>query len=127
VHEGFDPGALLARSYELAGRQRVVLRLARLGDLRGLEALCDRLGVSLGELELARLLRSNPRERLVICAMALKRSAEVVVGLGVIEIDHVERGPSLLLVDEDLSEGVGELLSDALTGRAHALTRARAA
>jgi hypothetical protein len=126
---GFDPGALLARSYGLARGPRVCLRLARSRDLDGVRGLFERQGLQPCELELERLVRADPRRRLVICATALIGSAETVVGVGVIGLDPAAAGtgPELVLVDEQLTEGLQELLTDALVGRADVLARGRAA
>jgi hypothetical protein len=126
--DGFDPGALLARSYVLPRGPRVCLRLARLRDLPSVGQLLQRQGIEPDELELARLMRSDPRRRLVICATALIGSAETVVGIGAIELDDgSDPAPSLVLVDDLVTDGLAPLLCDALVGRARALVRARAA
>jgi hypothetical protein len=125
---GFDPGALLARSYALPRGPRVCLRLARVRDLPSVRALLRRQGIEPDELELARLMRSDPRCRLVICATALIDSAETVVGIGAIELDgESDLLPSRLLVDDQITDGLAPLLFEALVGRARALVRARAA
>jgi hypothetical protein len=125
---GFDPGALLARSYALPRGPRVCLRLARVRDLPSVRALLRRQGIEPDELELARLMRSDPRRRLVICATALIDSAETVVGIGAIELDgESDLLPSRLLVDDQITDGLAPLLCEALVGRARALVRARAA
>jgi hypothetical protein len=128
VTSSFDPGALLARSYALPRGPRVCLRLARVRDLRNLSRLLRRQRLNPDELELARLVHFDPRERLVICATALIGSAETVVGVGVIELTgDPATVPSLVVVDDVITYGLAELLSDALIGRARALARARAA
>lgn len=122
---GFDPGALLARSYALPRGPRVCLRLVRIRDLRGLEALFSRQGLVPDELELARLVRADPRKEIVICATALIGSAETIVGVGAIDLDGAcDREPSLLLADEQITEGLEQLLAEALIGRAQALAAA---
>lgn len=122
---GFDPGALLARYYELPRGPRVCLRLARVRDLAGIEDLLHRQGLTVTGLELARLLRSHPRERVVICATALIGSAETVVGVGVIELDgdDASEQPAWVVADREATEGLEELLEDALVARARALAR----
>jgi hypothetical protein len=120
--EGFDPGALLARYYDLPRGPRVCLRLARVGDLPGLEDLFARQGRPDDRLELARLVRSDPRRRLVICATALIDSVPTVVGVAAVSLEApgwVE--PELLLVDADVTDGLDELLAAALHGRVRAL------
>ena len=53
-------------------------------------------GLGIDELELARLLRFDPRRRAVICASALVDGREVVTGLGAIDLDA--KSPDLVLV-----------------------------
>jgi hypothetical protein len=128
VTSSFDPGALLARSYSLPRGPRVCLRLARVRDLRNLSQLLDRQGVVMDEIGLARLVHFDPRERLVICATALIGSAETVVGVGAIELTGERLSePSLVVVDDAITDGLDELVSDALVGRARALVGTRAA
>ena len=78
-------------------------------------------GLGIDELELARLLRFDPRRRAVICASALVDGREVVTGLGAIDLDA--KSPDLVLVGDEHTEDLGELLTAALRGR----TRAHAA
>ncbi len=129
ISTNFDPGALLARSYVLTRGPRVCLRLSRSRDRDGLRRLFERQRRAPDELELARLTRFDPRRRLVICATALIGSAETVVGVGAIELADGNlgdaSGPELVVVDEAATEGLGELLSEALLGRAQALERGR--
>lgn len=122
-----DPGALLARSFALPRGPRVRLRLARLRDLAAIEALVAREGGGPDELDLARVLRSDPRRQLAISATALIGSAETVVGFGSVGLDQPAPTPRLLVVDRELTEGLDELLRAALVGRAQALRRSRAA
>jgi hypothetical protein len=121
----FDPGALLSRTYVLPRGPRVRLRLARAGDGPAISALAGELGVALDPVTLARVLRFD-RHRLAICAMALVGSEEVFAGFGAIDVE-VDAEPALVLVDAELTDGLGELLAAALSGRAAALTRCRAA
>jgi hypothetical protein len=123
----FDPGALLARSYVLPGGTRVTLRLARVRDLRGIEDLFAREGHGLSRLELERLLRSHPRQRLLLCATALIDGTETVVGFGSIGLERADIGTTLIVTDTEQAPGVASLLDEALLGRAEALVRARAA
>jgi hypothetical protein len=101
--------------------------LARQRDLTALEALLQREGRAAAELDLVRLLRADPRRQLAITATALIGSVETVVGFGAIELDRPGVGPQLLVVDRAATDGLQELLSEALLGRAEALQRARAA
>jgi hypothetical protein len=129
VTPSFDPGALLARYYQLRRGPRVCLRLVRVRDLAGIEDLLHRQGLTVTGLELARLLRSHPRERAVICATALIGSAEMIVGVGVIELGDkaLAQEPTWVVADQQATEGLEELLHEALVGRARALARTRAA
>jgi hypothetical protein len=120
----FDPGALLARTYPLPGGPRVRLRLPQSSDADEIQALASR---RLTDLELARLLRFDPRQRLVICATALIDGSDRVVGVGAIDLDRVQDGPEVVTSDRASLEGLGDLLRKALVGRARALLRARAA
>ncbi len=123
----FDPGALLARSYVLPGGVRVILRLTRIRDLGAIESLFAREGHGITRLELARLLRSHPRERLLLCATALIDGGETVVGFGAIGLDRADLSPALIVTDTEQAPGVGSLMGEALLGRAQALVRTRAA
>ncbi|HEX8976575.1 MAG TPA: hypothetical protein VF781_08685 [Solirubrobacteraceae bacterium] len=122
-----DPGALLARSYTLPRGPRVRLRLARRRDLAQIEALLRREDRAPEALQVARLLRADPRHQLAITAAALVGTAETVVGFGAIDLDRPEAGPRMLVSDHALTDGLEALLADALVGRAEALRRARAA
>jgi hypothetical protein len=128
MDRSFDPGALLAQSYPLPRGPRVRLRLAQLRDAPEIRALLERQGVEPEELEIARLVRFDPRARVAICATALLGSTETVVGVGAIELDaNLDAEPDTLVVDDELTDGLDELLKRALTGRANAITRSRAA
>jgi hypothetical protein len=121
----FDPGALLARTYPLPKGPRVRLRLARPADEPALRALAAAHGIEPDSLLVERLIRFD-RGRLVICATALVGAGEVFAGFGAIELEAGAE-PSPVLADESLTEGLGELLTAALSGRAAAITRSRAA
>lgn len=128
MSEGLDPGALLARYYSLPRGPRVCLRLARPRDAAGVRALLAARGVAPDDLGLARLVGFDPARRIVLCATALIGSADTVVGVGAIELGEGASGePTLLVVDEQLTEGLAELLRGALVGHAAAIARARAA
>ncbi|HEV7460762.1 MAG TPA: hypothetical protein VGN78_09510 [Solirubrobacteraceae bacterium] len=112
-----DPGALLSRSYELPSGPRVRLRLARRFDLPGIRALLDQRRVPATDFELERLVRYDPRRRIVICAMAPVRGAETVVGVGGIDLETAAE-PDTVVVDERLTDGLAPLLAEALVQRA---------
>ncbi|HSO97954.1 MAG TPA: hypothetical protein VLP43_03310 [Solirubrobacteraceae bacterium] len=120
----FDPGALLARTYRLPRGPRVRLRLPQSSDAGEIQALG---AARLTELELARLRRFDPRQRLVICATALIDGSARIVGVGAIDLDRPQDGPAVLTSDRESLEGLDELLREALIGRARALVRTRAA
>ena len=114
----------MSRSSALPRGPRVRLRLARSRDLVSVRALLERAGVDAPELQAARLVRADPRRSLVVCATGLIGSTETLVGVGEIELgpDPVAARP-ITYVDDELTEGLAELLSNALLGR----VRARAA
>src|SRR5436305_5188238 len=116
-----DPGAMLSRSYELASGPRVRLRLARPSDLPGIRALLAQRGLPATEIGLERLVRYDPRRRLVICAMAPVAGAETLVGLGTIEL-RPDAEPETVVVDE-ASDGLVTLLDEVLTQRAQLHSR----
>jgi hypothetical protein len=90
-----------------------------------MRAVAAQHGIEPDSLPLERLLRFDPG-RAVICATALVGAGEVLVGFGAIELrSGAEPGP--VLADERFTGGLVELLSAALTGRAEAITRFRAA
>jgi len=126
MEASFDPGALLARSYVLPRGPMVCLRLARVRDLPAIAQLLERQGIEPDELELARLVRFDPRRRIVICAAALIGCTDTIVGIGAIEVGNACSGqPDQLIVDTRLTDGLDELLARALIGRARALAAAR--
>lgn len=121
-----DPGALLAHYHPLPRGPRVCLRLARPRDLAGVADLCAREGRPVDQLFLARLVSFELLSQLVLCATALVDSTEMVLGVGAVELDRPAE-PTLVVVDEARTEGLDELLSEALITHATALVQARAA
>jgi hypothetical protein len=111
----------MARTYALPGGTRVSLRLARARDEASVLALLTRTGAQCSELDVARLVRFDPRQRMVVCASALLDRTELVVGVGAIPLEH--NRPELLVVDDRLGEELGELL----WGSLRELQRSRAA
>ncbi len=118
-----DPTALGAHSHSLPRGPRVRLRLARNRDAGAIAVLLADHGPS--QLDLARLVRADPRRRVTICATALLGAAETVVGVGSIEVGMAE--PDLLAVDADLTGGLVPLLTDTLVRRAQAIAARNAA
>jgi hypothetical protein len=121
-----DPGALLAQYHPLLRGPRVCLRLARRRDLAAIADLYARQGLAVHELSLTRLVSFDLLSMVVLCATALVDSRETVLGVGAIELDRPIE-PILVVVDEHETEGLRELLSDALVAHATALAAARAA
>jgi hypothetical protein len=120
-----DPMVLMAQTYALPRGPRVRLRLATPRDADSIQALAQRAGVDPTGLDISGLVRFDPRGRSVICATTLLDGGETVVGFGATELDGASA--PLVLVDEELTDGLGELLDRALLGRANALQRAQAA
>ena len=112
----------MTRSHELTRGPRVRLRLARSGDRAAIRGLLDRVGGLASEFESARLVRADPRQRIVICATGLVQGSETLVGVGEIELhgDPCDPRPRTY-VDSELTDGLDELLANALIGRARAL------
>jgi hypothetical protein len=128
MESGFDPGALLGNSYALPRGPRVRLRLTQLRDAPAIRALLERGGLDPEDLEVARLVRFDPRTRVAICATALIGSSDTLVGVGAIGLDASPYAePDTLVVDAQLTDGLDQLLGRALVGRAEAIARARAA
>jgi len=117
-------------SFPLGDGTRIRLRLARAGDAAAIHRLLS-LGkpdpVPLRDPQVGRLVQFHPRDRLVMCAMALIDARETLVGVGSIEVGEENPQPELIVVDPALGPELDELLRAALTGRAGALGRARAA
>ncbi len=122
-----DPGALLARHYALPDGTRVCLRLLRPRDQPGVRDLFAQHDLSLSDFELVRLVQFDLTRRFVLVATALIDAAERVVGLGMVDFAEHPRHPTLLLVNEELAEGLEPLLHEALVSHATTLARARAA
>ncbi len=91
---------------------RLRLRLPQVRDRAGLVDLLTRLGLEADELDVARILRFDPRGRTVICATVWTGTAETMAGIVAGAKDG--RGPDLLVADERLTPGVGEALRDML-------------
>jgi hypothetical protein len=122
THDRIDAGALLSRTYELPSGPRVRLRLARRYDLPAIRALLEQRGVPASDVALERLIRYDPRRRVVICATAPIDGTELVIGVGAIDLT-ADAEPDTVVVDERLTEGLGELLGAALVNRARAHAR----
>jgi hypothetical protein len=118
-----DPGALLAQYHPLPRGPRVCLRLARRRDLDGIAGLYARQGIPVHQLSLARLVSFDLLSELVLCACALIDATDTIVGVGAIELDRPTE-PTLVVVDEAQTDGLRELLADALVAHATAVRSA---
>jgi hypothetical protein len=117
----------LDRTYVLAAGQRVRVRLARSSDARAIRELAARRHLEVDPLEVGRLVRFDPRRRLVISATALIDSRETIVGIAAADVDGSDPfEPDTLIFDERI-EGLGELLSSVLAARARAINGRRVA
>jgi hypothetical protein len=105
---------------ELPDGTLVSLRRVRLRDLDALISLAARGGILCEQFELARLVRSDPAERLVMCATTLVDATETVVGIGVIELGSSATMPSLILVDPAHGRSLARWLAESLVARARA-------
>lgn len=116
------PDRVFSRSHPLPAGPRVRLRLARLGDAPAVLALLAGRGVVATELDVRRLLAYAPDRRAVLAAFAPLDGRERLVGLGAIDL---EAGADVdtVVVDERLTDGLGELLREVLRHRAEAHAR----
>ena len=104
------------------------LRLPQLRDAPAIRALLERQRLEPAELLAVRLVRFDPRRQVVICAAALIDARETILGVGEIGLGpEVTVAPNQLYVDDQLTDGLDELLTRALVGHASAIVTARAA
>jgi hypothetical protein len=101
---------------------RLRLRLPQIRDRVGLVDLLTRLGLDADDLDVARILRFDPRGRTVVCATVWTGTTETMVGIVAGAKDG--RGPDLLVADERLTPGVTAVLQDVLRDTARAGHRA---
>ena len=94
------------------------LRMVGPRDAGAIRSLLSHQGLDLDELELARLVRFDPRCRAVVCASALIGPTETIVGIGAIDLDG--QTPDLVLVDNEAGEDLRQLVVSALVSRARA-------
>jgi hypothetical protein len=123
--DSLDNAPLMAQTYPLPRGPRVRLRLARGRDQASIRELLEHCWVDHHQLDVGGLVRSDPRERAVICATTLLDSGEALVGVGSMRVDGAQL--ELLCVDQRLTDGLGDLLIRALRGRVNAVSRPRAA
>lgn len=128
MESGFDPGALLARTYALPSGLRVTLRLVRVRDRAGIEALLRDQHVAFDDLEASRLVNFDVSDRVVLCATALVDMRERLIGFGTIDLAALDAGdPAHVVVDPAYGDGLAPLLHDAVLGRADVMRRVRRA
>ena len=80
------------------------IRLPQRLDAARLQALCARLGLAADELWLRRVLRFDPRRRVVLIATILVGRTEEAVGVTMMDRDANE--PDLVLCDEAMAPGI---------------------
>jgi hypothetical protein len=117
ARSGFDPGALLARTYPLPTGERVRLRLLRQSDAPAVRQLLVEAGGVPDELEVRRLLSFDPRHRVAIAAATLRPGGEALLGAGAIDL-FPGADPDRIVVDRSCGEALEDLLGSALRARA---------
>jgi hypothetical protein len=105
---------LLDTHHTLPEGIRLRLRLPQTRDRAEVVELLDRLGLDAGELDVARVLRFDPKTHAVVCATVWTGSGETMVGI----VAGARDGdvPELLVADEALTPGVGAALLATLGG-----------
>ena len=101
----------------------VTARPAAWRDLDQLHVLASHQGVMCDDLELARLLRSDPAQRSILCLTTPpgeSEDGEIVIGVGVIELHSVTTQPAMILVDPTYGGPLAQWLGDVLMQRARA-------
>lgn len=97
---------------------RLRLRLPQIRDRAGLVELLDRLGLAADDLDVARILRFDPRGRSVVCATVWTGTTETIAGI--VAGQRGADGPDLVLADEQLTPGVGMALRNVLADHTRA-------
>jgi hypothetical protein len=108
---------LLTSSHRVDNGLWVRLRYPHTRDRSAVASLYARLGLPCDELELRRLLSFDLRRRRVVFAVAWLDGVETLVGAAGTQHDG-DPTPDVLLADEALAPGVGELLRAALAEQA---------
>jgi hypothetical protein len=122
-----DNSLMLDRTYVLADGHRVRVRLARSSDARAIRELAARRRLDVDPLDAARLVRFDPRHRLVVSATALIDSRETFVGIAAADVDCSDPCELDTLIFDERIEGLGELLATAVAARARAICSRSAA
>ena len=108
---------VFTRTFALPAGPRVRLRLAVSSDREPVRRLLAERGIDATELELRRLLQFDPARRRVACAFAPVDGRETLVGVAAIDLEP-EASVDTLVVDERLTDGLGELMVGVLGERA---------
>jgi hypothetical protein len=116
---------LINRSTTLPSGLRAHLRLPHGSDRAALRALHGRLGLVVDDLEVARLLRHDPRDRAAVVALAWTGEGHVLLGFAAGDVGAA--GPDELLVDPAGGLGLAELLTAAVAERTGSARRPRVA
>lgn len=105
------------RTFALPSGPRVRIRLAGPSDRAAVARLLAGRGVECSDLEVRRLLSYDPSRRRVSCALAPIDGRETLVGIAAIDLVPGAEVDTLV-VDERLTDGLGEVLGEVLTTRA---------
>ncbi len=105
------------RTFPLPAGPRVRIRLATRSDRAGVARLLAGRGVECSDLDVRRLLTYDPTRRRVICALAPVDGRETLVGVAAIDLAP-DAEVDTVVVDERLTDGLGELLVEVLSARA---------
>ena len=105
------------RTFALPSGPRVRIRLATRADRTAVARLMADRGVVVSDLEVLRLLTYDPTRRRVACALAPVDGRETLVGIAAMDL-RPDAEVDTLVVDERLTDGLGEVLTGVLAGRA---------
>jgi hypothetical protein len=105
------------RPHSMPGGARVRLRLARPGDQGPVAGLFARLGFDPETAQLLELIRFDPHARAVLCATALVRGAERVVGFGAVDL-RSSGSPATVVAEPGYGPELIRLLRAGLRARA---------
>jgi GNAT superfamily N-acetyltransferase len=126
-----DPGALMATTHEVGGGLRVRLRLARPSDGEGVRAFLESLSPEtrhrrffsampvVGERMVRHFTFFDPRQRLIVVAVAMTDGTEHIVGMADVALLGTGVAELAVVVDDGLQhQGVGTLLTEVIASLA---------